>query len=158
MAPRSPPPWWTSVNCQMSRAQPQRPQSQNATRLLMVKRSIQFPGSILFQQRILRNGTVLDVTTELRPGQYLLIPVTQNCPGPSVRPAKGRSPPPRPAAPAHNHAAHLPQAEAQTQAQATGNNTAGRPGHGGQYRPDHPSLAKRCPVHAAGQRHNHTQL
>ena len=60
----------------------------------------------------------LDVTTELRPGQYLLIPVTQNLPRPVSAPGEGSVTPAPPSSTRPQPRSAPPQAEAQTQAQA----------------------------------------
>ena len=59
----------------------------------------------------------LDVTTELRPGQYLLIPVTQNLPRPVSAPGEGSVTPAPPSSTRPQPRSAPPQAEAQTQAQ-----------------------------------------
>ena len=59
----------------------------------------------------------LDVTTELRPGQYLLIPVTQNLPRPVSAPGEGSVTPAPPSSTRPQLSSAPPQAEAQTQAQ-----------------------------------------
>jgi murein DD-endopeptidase MepM/ murein hydrolase activator NlpD len=59
----------------------------------------------------------LDVTTELRPGQYLLIPVTQNLPRPVSAPGEGSVTPAPPRRTRPQPRSAPPQAEAQTQAQ-----------------------------------------
>ena len=58
----------------------------------------------------------LDVTTELRPGQYLLIPVTQNLPRPVSAPGEGSVTPAPPSSTRPQPRSAPPQAEAQTQA------------------------------------------
>ena len=59
----------------------------------------------------------LDVTTELRPGQYLLIPVTQNLPRPVSAPGEGSVTPAPPSSTRPQPRSAPPQAVAQTQAQ-----------------------------------------
>ena len=59
----------------------------------------------------------LNVTTELRPGQYLLIPVTQNLPRPVSAPGEGSVTPAPPSSTRTQPRSAPPQAEAQTQAQ-----------------------------------------
>ena len=59
----------------------------------------------------------LDVTTELRPGQYLLIPVTENLPRPVSAPGEGSVTPAPPSSTRPQPRSAPPQAEAQTQAQ-----------------------------------------
>jgi murein DD-endopeptidase MepM/ murein hydrolase activator NlpD len=60
----------------------------------------------------------LDVTTELRPGQYLLIPVTQNLPRPVSAPGEGSVTPAPPTSTRPQPRSAPPQILAQTQAQA----------------------------------------
>ena len=60
----------------------------------------------------------LDVTTELRPGQYLLIPVTQNLPRPVSAPGEGSVTPAPPSSTRSQPRSAPPQILAQTQAQA----------------------------------------
>ena len=60
----------------------------------------------------------LDVTTELRPGQYLLIPVTQNLPRPVSAPGEGSVTPAPPSSTRPQPRSAPPQILAQTQAQA----------------------------------------
>jgi len=60
----------------------------------------------------------LDVTTELRPGQYLLIPVTQNLPRPVSAPGEGSVTPAPPSSTRPQPRSAPAQTLAQTQAQA----------------------------------------
>lgn len=60
----------------------------------------------------------LDVTTELRPGQYLLIPVTQNLPRPVSAPGEGSVTPAPPSSTRPQPRSAPPQILDQTQAQA----------------------------------------
>ena len=60
----------------------------------------------------------LDVTTELRPGQYLLIPVTQNLPRPVSAPGEGSVTPATPSSTRPQPRRAPAQTLAQTQAQA----------------------------------------
>ncbi|MDB0044870.1 LysM peptidoglycan-binding domain-containing protein [Planktomarina temperata] len=101
----------------------------------------------------------LSLTTALRPGQYLLIPITQNRPTPVSAPGEGSITPTPPSSTRPQPRGELPSAEAMT-TPATADATAPVtvPVPVANTGPRNPSLAKRRPFHAAGQRYDYSQL